>query len=282
MEFLFEFPQPRRITLRNRLTEVGKTQMRCEIRQFKCLEDNFGLLIHDSTTGATAAIDVPEAEPVLDELAKAGWSLTHVLVTHRHKDHIGGIADVKARFSQAKVIVPKLEAEQIGPHDQTVSDKDELMVGSLKVKVLTTPGHTIGHVVYLFPEDQILFAGDMLFAMGCGRVFETPAAIMWDSLMKLAALPPETHIYCGHEYTLANGRFALAMEPDNQLLQERMKKVTALRQSGAFTLPTTLAEELATNPFLRADQASIRQSLGMLQAPVVDVFAELRARKNKF
>jgi hydroxyacylglutathione hydrolase len=256
--------------------------MRCEIRQFKCLDDNFGLLVHDPATGATASIDVPEAAPVLGELAKAGWNLTHILVTHRHKDHIGGIAEVKTHYPNAKVIVPKLEAEQIGAYDQAVSDEDQLSMGSLKVKVLATPGHTIGHIVYWFCDEHLLFAGDMLFAMGCGRVFETPAPVMWDSLQKLAGLPPQTKIYCGHEYTLANGRFALAMEPGNQRLQERMHSLTSLRQSGAFTLPTTLADELATNPFLRADQPEIRQTLGMPNASVVDVFAELRARKNKF
>ena len=255
--------------------------MTVHIRQFKCLDDNFGVLVHDSETGATAAIDVPEAGPVLAELAAARWNLTEILVTHRHKDHIGGIPEVKAKFPGARVIVPQGEADQIPGYDLKVGEGDVVRIGQLSAKVIETPGHTVGHIVYWFEEENLLFAGDTLFAMGCGRVFETPADVMWNSLMKLAALPEETELYCGHEYTLANGRFALTMEPGNPLLQDRVKEVAALRDAGKFTLPSTIAIELATNPFLRAEEDEIRKTVGMMDADVVDVFAEVRARKNK-
>jgi hydroxyacylglutathione hydrolase len=255
--------------------------MTAHIRQFKCLDDNFGVLLHDSETGATAAIDVPEAGPVLAELAAARWNLTDILVTHRHKDHVGGIPEVKAKFPKARVVVPHAEADQIGAYDVKAREGDFIRVGGLEAKVIETPGHTVGHIVYWFEEENLLFAGDMLFAMGCGRVFETPADVMWNSLMKLAVLPGETQLYCGHEYTLANGRFALTIEPDNELLQERMKDVEAMRAVGKFTLPSTMALEYATNPFLRADEPSIRRTVGMPDADAAEVFAEVRARKNR-
>lgn len=255
--------------------------MTAQIRQFKCLDDNFGVLVHDPHTGATASIDVPEAAPVLAQLAESGWTLTDILVTHRHNDHVGGIPEVLQRFPKARVHVPHAEAAQInGPH-VSVRDGDVVKVGNLAARVIETPGHTVGHIVYVFDADKLLFAGDTLFAMGCGRVFETPADIMWNSLCKLAALPPDTLVYCGHEYTLANGRFSLTVEPQNAQLQARVKDVEALRAAGAFTLPSTIGLELATNPFLRAPNATIRQNVNMPDAPDADVFAEVRARKNR-
>ena len=255
--------------------------MTAQIRQFKCLDDNFGVLVHDPETGATAAIDVPEAGPVLAALDGAKWNLTEILVTHRHKDHIGGIPEVRAKYPNVRVIVPHAEADQIEGDNVKAHEGDVIRVGKLAAKVIETPGHTVGHIVYWFEEEALLFAGDTLFAMGCGRVFETPADVMWKSLMKLAALPPETQLYCGHEYTLANGRFALTMEPGNPLLQARMKEVAALREAGKFTLPCTIETELTTTPFLRADEPEIRRTVGMLDADGVDVFAEVRQRKNQ-
>ncbi len=255
--------------------------MTAQVRQFKCLDDNFGVLVHDPATGATASIDVPEAGPVLAALDEAGWKLTDILVTHRHNDHVGGISGVLERFPDARVIVPHAEASQIPGNNTTVREGDVIRIGLLAARVIETPGHTVGHIVYSFDADKLLFAGDTLFAMGCGRVFETPADVMWNSLMKLAALPSETSIYCGHEYTLANGRFALTIEPQNTALQARMKDVEALRAAGRFTLPTNMALELATNPFLRADNKTIRANIGMPDAPAADVFGEVRARKNK-
>jgi hydroxyacylglutathione hydrolase len=255
--------------------------MTAQIRQFKCLDDNFGVLVHDPATGATAAVDVPEAAPVLGELKSAGWSLTDILVTHRHKDHVGGIPEVLKTFPDARVHVPHAEAAQIEGQHRSVRDGDVVKVGNLSARVIETPGHTVGHIVYVFDADKLLFAGDTLFAMGCGRVFETPADVMWNSLQKLAALPPETQVYCGHEYTLANGRFALTVEPRNAQLQKRVKDVEALRAAGKFTLPTTIALELATNPFLRAPNPTIRQNVGMQDASEAAVFAEVRERKNR-
>ena len=256
--------------------------MTAQIHQFPCLSDNFGVLVHDPATGATAAIDVPEAAPVLKALAQKGWTLTDILVTHRHADHVQGIPEVKQHFPKARVIAPAGEADRVPMVDATVKEGDVASVGSLRARVMETPGHTIGHIVYWFEADKLLFAGDTLFSLGCGRVNEAPMGVMWNSLLKIAALPEDTAIYCGHEYTLANARFALTIEPGNAKLIAHMKEIEALRARGDWTLPTTLGLELAINPFLRAEDPGVQAQLGMVGAAPADVFAEIRERKNRF
>ena len=256
--------------------------MSVQIHQFQCLQDNFGVLVHDPETGATASIDAPEAAPVLSALEEKGWTLTDILVTHRHADHVQGIPEIKQRFPKARVVAPASEADRVPMVDIKVGEGDIVRVGSLSAKVIETPGHTIGHIVYWFEQDNLLFAGDTLFSIGCGRVMETPMPVMWNSLEKLAALPAETQIYCGHEYTLANGAFALTVDPGNDVLKEHIQKATSLRAAGRFTLPSTIGLELAINPFLRPEDPDIQATVGLVGGDPADVFAEIRERKNKF
>ncbi|HEX4767918.1 MAG TPA: hydroxyacylglutathione hydrolase [Lichenihabitans sp.] len=256
--------------------------MTAQVHQFPCLSDNYGVLIHDSGTGATAAIDAPDSETVLGALEAQGWRLTDILVTHHHGDHTAGIDGLKERFPEVRVVAPALEATKIGHVDLGVAEGDVVVVGNLQAKVIATPGHTAGHIVYWFEEDDILFAGDTLFSLGCGRVLETPLATMWESLVKLAQLPGETQVYCGHEYTAANAKFALTVEPGNEVLTERAQEVADLRREGRATLPTTIALELAANPFLRAEQPEVKRGVGLPEAEAAQVFAELRERKNRF
>ncbi|MGO9008236.1 MAG: hydroxyacylglutathione hydrolase [Beijerinckiaceae bacterium] len=255
--------------------------MTLEVRQFMCLSDNFGVLVHDGESGATAAIDAPETAPILAALAEKNWRLTDILITHHHFDHTQGIPALKAQFPQARIVGPAKEAEKIGGLDLAVQEGDLVQVGSLAALVIEVPGHTLGHVAYWFEEEDVLFAGDTLFAMGCGRGFEAPAHVLYHSLMKLAALPGETTIYCGHEYTLANARFALGVDPQNEILQDRAKEVAELRSAGRFTLPTSMSLELATNPFLRASEPELQASVGMPGGDPAAVFAALRERKNR-
>lgn len=252
-----------------------------EIRQFSCLKDNYGVLIHDPKEGLTASIDAPDAAAVKRALAEAGWTLTHIFVTHHHADHTGGIPALKAE-TRCRVVGPKAEAARIPGLDEPVAEPDEIHFGSELIKVLDTPGHTIGHISYWCPNEQVAFVGDTLFAMGCGRVLEGTPDMMWASLSKLAALPPETMFYCGHEYTLSNGRFALSIDPGNAAIEARVAEAEALRAEGNPTLPTRLADELETNVFLRADEAKIRERVALPVGPAWKVFAELRERKNRF
>jgi hydroxyacylglutathione hydrolase len=255
--------------------------MTAHFRQFPCLSDNYGVLVHDSESGATASIDAPEAGPILAALDGQGWKLTDILLTHHHADHVQGVAGLKARFPDARVVGPAKEAARIGGIDLGVRENDTVSVGRLRAKVIETPGHTAGHIVYWFEDETVLFAADTLFPMGCGRVFETPMETMWDSLMKLTRLPLETQIYCGHEYTLSNARFALTVDPANATLAERAAAVEALRAENKPTVPTTLMIELATNPFLRADNPEVQAAVGLPGADPAAVFAALRERKNK-
>ncbi|MCW6511068.1 hydroxyacylglutathione hydrolase [Lichenifustis flavocetrariae] len=255
--------------------------MTAHVHQFLCLKDNYGVLLHDSVTGSTAAIDAPEAQPILDALDQKGWTLTDILVTHHHADHVQGIPGLKARFPEARVVAPAKEASKIGNVALEVAEDEIVSVGKLKAKVLETPGHTAGHVVYWFEDESLLFAGDTLFPLGCGRVLETPLPIMLTSLLKLTRLPIETLVYCGHEYTLSNARFALTVDPENALLQSRFLDVEALRKDDKPTVPTTIALEVATNPFLRAGDPTLQRSIGMAGADPTAVFVELRERKNR-
>jgi hydroxyacylglutathione hydrolase len=251
-----------------------------DILQFACRSDNYGVLIHDEPAGVTAAIDAPDAEPILARLAEKGWRLTHLLITHHHADHTAGNLQLK-EATGCTVIGPKAEANRIPGIDLGVGEGDIIAFGEFEIRVIETPGHTIGHVTYWIPGASVAFVGDTLFAMGCGRIFEGNAKVMWASLNKLMALPPETEIYCGHEYTAANAAFALTIDPENAQLQKRAKDVAEQRSKDLATLPTRIDLELETNPFLRPHVAAIRQRLGMQHDPDWRVFAEIRERKNK-
>jgi hydroxyacylglutathione hydrolase len=252
------------------------------VHLFLCLTDNYGVLVHDSATGATAAIDAPEPGPILSALDEKGWTLSHLLITHHHADHVQGGPDLKARFPALKVVGPAREAAQIGFLNTLVEEGDAVHMGALEARVIETPGHTRGQVNYHFAGEKLVFTGDTLFSLGCGRAFEAPYAVLWSSLVKLAALPGETKVYCGHEYTKANARFALTIEPDNSALKARAEEVARLRAANRPTLPTTIAAERAANPFLRAAVPSVQAAVGMAGADPAEVFAELRARKDRF
>jgi hydroxyacylglutathione hydrolase len=251
-----------------------------EIHQFPCLKDNYGVLVHDREGGVTLSIDAPDAATVRAALDERGWQLTHVLVTHHHADHTAGIPALKAE-TQCTVIGPKTESVRIPALDQSVVEPDTLQLGSLSVKVLNTPGHTIGHISYWIEAAKIAFVGDTLFAMGCGRVLEGTPEMMWASLNKIAALPGDTELYCGHEYTVSNGKFGLTIEPENVRLKQRLAEAEALRTDGLATLPTRVDLELETNVFLRAGTKAIRERVGLQSAPDWKVFADLRERKNR-
>lgn len=251
------------------------------IEQFTCRQDNFGVLIHDPMTGDTASIDAPDARVIEDRLAQCGWTLTHIFVTHHHGDHVEGIASLK-RAHNARVIGPSAEAAKIADLDETYGDGETFEFAGRDVRVISTPGHTLGHICFYIADDRLLFAGDTLFALGCGRLFEGTPADMWNSLQKLAELPDNTTTYCGHEYTLANARFAISVDPDNSALAERFDHIVELREKGIATLPTAIGYEKRTNPFLRAADPGIRKQLGMEGATDLDVFAELRHRKDNF
>lgn len=250
-----------------------------EIDLFPCRSDNFGVLLHDPVSGATASIDAPEEKPILDALARRGWTLTHILTTHHHGDHVEANLALKQRFG-ATIIGPKRET--IPGIDRKVDEGDVFDFAGRRVEVIATPGHTLGHICFYLPEEKLLFAADTLFALGCGRVFEGTPAQMWASLEKLAALPDETTVYFGHEYTLSNARFAKTIDPDNAALLARVEEIEALRAAGGFTAPTTIGLEKATNPFLRAGDPGIRRHLGMETASDAEVFAEIRGRKDRF
>jgi hydroxyacylglutathione hydrolase len=248
---------------------------------FPCLKDNFGVLLHDPQSGATAAIDAPEAKAVEDALAKTGWRLTDILVTHHHGDHTAGIGELKTHY-KCRVVAPRDEAQRIAQVDETVGEGDTVRIGALEGRVIETPGHTAGHISYFFPKDKLAFVGDTLFSIGCGRVIEGNPEMMWQSLLKLRGLPDDTQFYCGHEYTAANIRFAKTIEPNNKSLAARADEVTRLRAVGKPTIPATIGAEKAENPFLRADVPEVAKSLGLASSPAWKVFAEIRERKNRF
>jgi hydroxyacylglutathione hydrolase len=254
--------------------------MASEIRTFTCLNDNFGYLIHDPATRATASIDAPEAGPIIKALEREGWTLTDILVTHHHHDHVGGVAELKQKYN-CRVVAPHDKSAAIANVDQRAAHGDVIKVGDLLVRVLETPGHTLDHISYVFDSEKALFAADTLFSIGCGRVFEGTYPMMWDSLLKLRALPDDFKLYCGHEYTASNVKFALTVEPDNAALVARAAEVTKLRAENKPTIPVLLGEEKKTNVFLRADEPAVAVKLHMKGANAADVFGELRERKNK-
>jgi hydroxyacylglutathione hydrolase len=254
--------------------------MPAETHLFKCLSDNYGVLLHDPDSGATASIDAPEAAPVEAALRATGWKLTDILVTHHHGDHTGGIEALKAKY-KCRVVAPAKGADIPGV-DETVREGDKVKVGNLIGNVIETPGHTLDHIAYWFHQDKIAFVGDTLFSIGCGRVIEGDPEMMWASLKKLRDLPNDTEIFCGHEYTLANIKFARTVEPDNAVLQAREAEAKQEIAKNRPTIPVTIGEEKEANPFLRADVPEVAAGIGMAGKPAGQVFAEIRARKNTF
>jgi hydroxyacylglutathione hydrolase len=250
-----------------------------EIHQFPCLSDNYGFLLHDPASRETACIDTPDAEAYLREAEAKGWRITQIWNTHWHPDHAGGNAAIKAATG-CTIVAPEAEAAKIAGIDQTVVNGDTVSLGEWSARVIDVGGHTLGHIAYHLPEAGIAFVGDSLFALGCGRMFEGTPPQFWASLSRLKALPPETTLYCAHEYTQSNARFALHADPDNVELQLYVGEIDAARARGEPTVPMQLARELVTNPFLRADEEDMRNRWG--GAGPAETFARLRAAKDGF
>ena len=254
---------------------------RLEFHQYPYGGDNYGVLVHDAKTGATASIDSGDASATLAALESCGWTLSHLLLTHHHGDHTAGTLAVK-KATGCKVIGPAPLSSKIDGLDEHVNDGDVIDFSGHKASVIHTPGHTTDMMNYHFADAQVVFTGDTLFAMGCGRLFEGDAEMMFNSMQKLAKLPAETTVYCSHEYTETNARFATDVDPDNKALVNRVASIKALRADGQPTIPCKLSDELATNPFLRTSDSGIRKTLGMESASDVAVFAELRNRRNQY
>ncbi len=251
------------------------------IHLIPCLKDNYAYLVHEPSTRSVAVVDPSEAAPVFEALSARKLTLTHILNTHHHFDHTGGNLELKAKTG-AKVIGPKADADRIPGIDLGVSEGQLLAIGTSIAHIFDIPAHTRGHIAFWFQSEKAVFTGDTMFAMGCGRLFEGTPGQMWNSLSKLARLPLETQVYCGHEYTLSNGRFALTLEPENADLKARMIEVESLRARNLPTIPSTIGLEIKTNPFLRPASKELRRSLSLDQAEDVAVFAEIRARKDVF
>lgn len=250
-----------------------------QIHQFPCLSDNYGFLVHDPATGATATIDTPDADEILRQAAAKGWRITDIWNTHWHPDHAGGNAAIKA--ATGAIVTGPAEVERIGTSpDRVVLEGDVAKLGAAQAHVLDVGGHTLGHIAFVFDSERIAFVGDALFALGCGRLFEGTPQQMWTSLQKLAALPDQTTLYCAHEYTQSNARFAVTVDSANAALTARAAEIDRLRAVGEPTVPMTLALEKATNPFLRAPL--LKPALGLEGAADWEAFAEVRKRKDTF
>lgn len=253
--------------------------MPAEIETFRCLSDNVGVLLHDSATGATAAIDVPDAAAAIAAATRRGWRISDVLITHEHGDHVQGVAELKEKTG-ATVGGP-FEARASAPVDILIEDGSTVKVGDLRGVVHATPGHAAGHVIYHFPDEEIAFVGDVLFVMGCGRVSGSMDA-MWRSVKLVGDLPEDTKLWCGHDYTLANARFAILVDPDNLDLQKRMQRAEDYKARGILWGDTNVGMERLTNPFLRTAEPALQKATRLAGATQRDVFAALREMKNRF
>lgn len=252
------------------------------ILSIPALSDNYIYLVHEPLSGATAAIDPAIADPVLEALQAHGWQLDYIFNTHHHSDHVGGNLQLK-QATGCRIVAAESDRARIPGIDMAVTDGDLIQLGRQSLQVIGTPGHTSGHVVYYSAEAEALFCGDTLFSLGCGRLFEGSAEQMWQSLQRLKALPGSTRVYCAHEYTAANGRFALTLEADNADLIQRMQQVAELSRQNASTLPSTIGQELASNPFLREDSPSLRRAVAASpEDSPAQVFAKVRLLKDQF
>ncbi|WIJ25605.1 hydroxyacylglutathione hydrolase [Devosia sp. RR2S18] len=248
---------------------------------FPARTDNYGYLAHDEATGRTAAIDAPEAAPILAALERRGWRLTDIFITHHHQDHVEALPELKEAFG-TRVIGPRAEAAKIEGLDVLVGGGDTVELGETRLEIIDAPGHTLGHIVFHDRENGHLFSGDALFSLGIGRMFEGTPGPMWEGAKRLRGLPDSTLVYCGHEYTASNARFALSIDPNNPILQKRAATVTALREAGKPTIPFVLDEDKAANPFLRAEDPVLAARMGLEGADPAEVFAALRKAKDAF
>jgi len=252
-----------------------------EIIQLPVLNDNYIYLIHEPVSAETAVIDPAIPEPVLDALTSRGWNLSYIFNTHHHWDHVGANLELKQK-TNCQIFASEADQARIPGLDKSLKHGDQVYLGNQVANVIATPGHTLGHIVYHFRDSRALFCGDTLFSMGCGRLFEGSPEQMWHSLQLLKQLPKQTRIYCAHEYTLANGKFALTLEPDNKQLLQRLDEVNLLRSQNKPTIPSTIEQELATNPFLREQSQTIQQSINMSSHAAGKVFAKVRELKDNF
>jgi hydroxyacylglutathione hydrolase len=255
--------------------------MPLELVTVPCLTDNYAYLLHDPASGHTAVVDVPEPGPILAALDAHQWRLTEILITHHHDDHIQGV-DVLRERTHARVYGAAADIHRLPRLDHTLVEGSRFRIGAEEVQVIEVPGHTVGHIAFLMPASGYAFTADSLMAGGCGRLFEGTAQMMHATMQKFAGLAPETLICSGHEYTASNLRFAQTLEPDSAALISRIAEVAAHRAQGRPTVPSTLKTELATNPYLRAHLPALKTAVGLPDADVVTVFAEIRARKDKF
>jgi hydroxyacylglutathione hydrolase len=255
--------------------------MSIEIELFPALETNFGVLVRDAATGTVAAIDAPETAPVIAALEKRGWTLDILLITHHHPDHTDAIIPLKEKYG-ATVYGPRGENDKIEGLDRLVSGGDTVNVGETTFDVIDVPGHTLGHIAYSAPTEKLLFAADALFSLGVGRMFEGTPGPMWEGLLRLRALDPQTRLYCGHEYTLSNAAFALSVDPGNEALKARAAEAQRQIDNGEPTIPSILADEIAANPFLRADDPVLAKAMNLAGAPASEVFGALRKAKDNF
>ncbi len=250
-----------------------------EIEVVPALSDNYIFMVFEPESGTSGVVDPAEAGPVLASLKASGRGLDWIITTHHHSDHVGGNLELKERFG-CRIVGPRADRDRIPGIDVEVGEGDTFELGKAVAKVFDTPGHTRGHISYWFEEARALFCGDTLFAVGCGRLLEGDAPTMWSSLSKLMVLPDDTKVYCGHEYTLSNARFARTVDPDNLALSQRVAQIQSARGRNEPTIPTTIGREKATNPFLRAGNADIRRRLGMEDSSDAEVFGEIRRRKD--
>jgi len=253
--------------------------MPLDIVTVPCLSDNYAYLVHGPD--GTALVDAPEAGPIIAALDARGWSLDTIMITHHHHDHVGGVAELRDKYGCA-VIGPAAEEDKLPKLSRSLTPGETGGTGEERFEVIAVPGHTLGHIAYHFPDAQAVFTADSLMALGCGRIFEGTPEMMWESLSRIMALPPETVVYSGHEYTKANAAFATTIEPENQALMLRIEEIEAARAKGRSTAQVPLSVELETNPFLRAGTESVKQAVGMAEKSDPEVFAEVRARKDRF
>ena len=255
--------------------------MPVEVVTVPCRSDNYAYLVRDRATGRTALVDAPAVEPIVEALEARGWGLDQIWITHHHGDHTEGVDELRRRYG-AEVVGHVKDRARLPKLDRELSEGETVALGETTARIIDVSGHTVGHIAFVLDSDKAAFTADSLMALGCGRVFEGTHAMMWESLSKFLAMPDDMRIYSGHNYGQANGRFALSIEPENAALEERIERIKSADAAGEPIVPVTIAEEKATNPFLRATQPGVKRAVGLAGADDASVFAEVRRRKDAF